>query len=72
MVEEIGESIGMRRIPAFERKVREQLAETNPGGGNATDWIQAMAEVIVENDDKRADLGFRKGIRRIRAMGGDA
>lgn len=64
MVEEIGTAIGNRRLQAFERAVRLKVSEM--GGGNAQDWIDAMALVIVENSDRQADEGFKRGIRRIR------
>lgn len=67
MVEEIGEVLGNRRLQAFERAVRAEMAKEHPLGGSAREWIGAMARVIVDNDDKRADEGFRRGIRRIRA-----
>jgi hypothetical protein len=66
MVEEIGDAIGQPRLREFERKVRRWMATNHPGGGTASDWITAMAETIVADDDTRANAGFMKGIRRIR------
>jgi hypothetical protein len=71
MVEEIGEVIGGPRLREFERKVRAKMAVDFPTGGTANDWINAMAAVIVEDNDTRADQGFRKGIRRIRTQAGE-
>lgn len=66
MVEEIGDAIGHPRLKEFERKVRRWMATNHPNGGSASDWITAMAEIIVADDDKKANDGFMKGIRRIR------
>jgi hypothetical protein len=68
MVEEIGEAIGQQRLREFERKVRRRMLTDHPFGGKAEDWINAMAEVIVADDDKVADKGFIKGMRRIEAQ----
>jgi hypothetical protein len=67
MVQEIGDVIGNRRLQAFERAVRAELYKRHPLGGSAQDWISAIAHVIVDNDDTKADEGFKRGIRRIRA-----
>lgn len=68
MVEEIGEVIGAQRLREFDRKVRARMAAQGiEHGGTGQDWIDAMAHVIVKDGDNRADVGFRKGIRRIRA-----
>lgn len=66
MLEEIGDAIGRRRLREFEGKVRRWMVANYPEGGAAKDWITAMAEVIVAEDDQKANAGFMKGIRRIR------
>jgi hypothetical protein len=71
MIEEIGESVGPHRLSQFESKVRREMRQKHPLGGNATQWISVMAHVIVDNDDTVADEGFRRGIRRIRAQAGN-
>lgn len=62
LLEEIGEVVGRKRLREMDGKVRAKL----PNGGNGQAWIDAIAEVIVDDGDTRADVGFRKGIRRIR------
>ena len=66
MVESIADEIGPHRLSQFEYRVRGQMAKDHPLGGTAHDWITAMARVIVDADDTKADKGFQKGIRRIR------
>ena len=70
MVEAIGSEIGTRRLIGFERQVRAQLRANGHVLELATahDWIYAMAQVIVANEDKKADAGFQKGIRFIRSQ----
>lgn len=69
MAEEIGDAIGPSRLREFDRKVRLEMAGQGLlHSGTAQQWIDAMAVVIVREDDKRADSGFRKGIQRIRVQ----
>lgn len=70
MAEEIGAVIGYTRLREFERKVRDRMAREHPRGGNAREWIMAMAHVITDDGDTRADEGFKRGIRRIRKAAG--
>jgi hypothetical protein len=63
VLEEISEVIGRQRAREIDRKIRARL----PQGGSGQDWIAAIAAVITEDDDTRAGIGFRKGIRRIRS-----
>lgn len=72
MAEEIGLEIGHKRLREFDAKVRRRVLTDHPFGANAQQWIDAMANVIVDDDDTKADIGFRRGIRRIRKLGGEA
>lgn len=67
MIEEIGAAIGQKRLREFEIKVRGDLAKRSPDRVTAREWIGSMANVIVDDDDARANAGFEKGIRRIRS-----
>lgn len=55
---EIGDVIGGRRLRAM--KIRP--------GATGRDWIEAIAEVIVENSDTQADKGFQRGMAKVRAL----
>ena len=66
MIQEIGEAIGAQRLREFERKVRYRIRLGHPNGATGQDWINAMSDVIVADDDAKADAGFQKGIARIR------
>ena len=70
MIEAIGSEIGTRKLIGFERQVRARLRANGHVLEVATahDWILAMAQVIVANEDKKADTGFKKGIRFIRSQ----
>lgn len=61
---EISDVIGGRRMRAMEPKVREKIRP----GATGRDWIEAIAEVIVENSDTQADKGFTRGMAKVRAL----
>jgi hypothetical protein len=68
MVESIGDAIGPHRLSQFEYRVRGQMAKDHPLGGSFKDWLNAMARVIVDAGDTKADEGFTKGVQRIREI----
>lgn len=70
LIEEIGDVIGAPRLREFETKVRRRMRTDHPIGATSNDWISTIAQVIVDEDDSRANEGFMRGIRRIRKQAG--
>jgi hypothetical protein len=64
MLETLAVELGDRRFRAMERPIRQKV----PPGANGEDWLIAIAQTIVENDDKPADLAFQKGMAKIRRI----